>query len=54
MVIEENCEIVENIEEVRTPMNLVWQILVQAKLLNVVKKTKEKIHEFCNLVLKLS
>ena len=48
MVIEENYEIKGNIEEVRTPMNLVWQILGQAKLLNAAEKTKERINDFCD------
>ena len=46
MIVEENYKIVENIKEVRTPMNLVWQILVQAKLLNATEKTEENIDNF--------
>ena len=29
-------------------MNSVWQILVQAKLLNTTEKTEERIHNFCD------
>ena len=48
MVIKENYDIVENIKKVRTLMNLVWQILVQAKLLNAIEKIEERIDNFCD------
>ena len=36
----------ENYKEVSTPMNMVWQILVEAKLFNVAEKIEEKLMTF--------
>ena len=44
MAIKEDCKITKTIDEVRTPMNLVLQILVQVDLVNEAEKTKNEFN----------